>query len=104
MKRVKNWESKLEETLDWAQLRTFDWGRWDCCLFAADCVLAITGVDIAADFRGKYSSEQSAYELIGLPESRTLSDFVAQQMPRYDAPEVMPNFAQRGDLVLVTNN
>ena len=44
----------------------FAWGENDCCLFAANSILAITGTDIADDFRGKYTDEASAFELIGI--------------------------------------
>ena len=39
---------------------TFAWGQHDCCLFAADCVLAQTGIDLAADLRGTYTDAMGA--------------------------------------------
>ena len=44
-----------------ARLRTpFAWGVHDCCLWAADAVLAQTGRDPAAAWRGTYSSRRGA--------------------------------------------
>lgn len=41
----------------------FTWGANDCALFVADAVEAMTGVDIAEDFRG-YSDEAGAFDAI----------------------------------------
>lgn len=40
------------------------WGEVDCTLFPADWVRAVTGVDPAASFRGKYDSELSAHRML----------------------------------------
>ena len=42
----------------------FQWGKCDCCLWAADVVLALTGVDHAATFRGSYDSMRGAQRLL----------------------------------------
>ncbi|MGF7180380.1 DUF6950 family protein [Tunturiibacter psychrotolerans] len=42
----------------------FKWGSNDCCLYAANAILACTGVDIASDFRGIYKSEFGALRAI----------------------------------------
>lgn len=38
----------------------FAWGYRDCCLWAADAVLAVTGTDPVADIRGTYFSAKQA--------------------------------------------
>ena len=42
----------------------FEWGRVDCCLWPADAVRAMTGKDIASDFRGKYKTARKAASLL----------------------------------------
>lgn len=42
----------------------FKWGEHDCCLFAADAVLAMTGRDPAAAERGTYDSAAGALQLL----------------------------------------
>lgn len=42
----------------------FAWGRFDCCLFAADAVAAQTGVDPAAGLRGRYATELQAQRVL----------------------------------------
>lgn len=44
--------------------RPFEWGAHDCCLFAADAVCAITGVDPASDLRGSYCDARGAIEAL----------------------------------------
>jgi hypothetical protein len=42
----------------------FAWGSADCCLWAADAVLATIGRDPAADLRSRYSSARGALRLL----------------------------------------
>lgn len=46
------------------QRAPFAWGQHDCCLFAADAVLALTGSDPAAAWRGAYSDAAGAARLL----------------------------------------
>lgn len=58
--RRENWPSILAEYLREMKGAEFVWGELDCCLFAADFVERITGVDHAAPFRGKYHTAAGA--------------------------------------------
>lgn len=58
--RVHDWPEQLNDVIDAARKTPFEWGRHDCCLFAADAVQAITGVDHAADYRGAYKTARGA--------------------------------------------
>lgn len=42
----------------------FTWGQFDCVMWAADAVLAVTGHDFAAGMRGTYSTEREALRLV----------------------------------------
>lgn len=42
----------------------FAWGSADCVTWAADCALALTGVDPIADIRGRYSTERGAQRIL----------------------------------------
>ncbi|MBI1179097.1 MAG: hypothetical protein GC201_00965 [Alphaproteobacteria bacterium] len=44
--------------------KSWGWGVWDCCTFAANWVLIRTGVDPMADWRGAYRDEDGAAEII----------------------------------------
>lgn len=56
MPRHADWQIRLMQYLSEAARRPFAYGQHDCALFAADCVAAMTGLDIADDFRGRYRS------------------------------------------------
>lgn len=75
----------------------FAWGVNDCCLFAADAVIALTGDDVAADVRGTYSDALGAGRLI---EAR--GGLAAIATAALGAP-VLPVFAAVGDVVLLLN-
>lgn len=80
----------------------FVWGKSDCALFAADGIEAITGVDIAADFRGKYSDETGAMALIKqVTGGSSVADAAAYCAEKHGLAEWdKPLLAQRGDLVV----
>lgn len=107
--RVAHWDTgALNHFLLSRAFTPFAWGAHDCALFAADGVEAMTGVDIAAEFRGKYSSEDGAVEVIrevcGLSAgvTPTVADAAAHCAELHGLVELEhPLKAQRGDLVVL---
>jgi hypothetical protein len=99
--RVPDWETKLAQYVH-ANLRTpFAWGEFDCCLFACNCVQAVTGTDLAADFRGRYATLADAYRLIKDYAGGGVAELADKKALEYQLPEVPLNFASPGDVVLV---
>ncbi|EOJ8666828.1 MULTISPECIES: DUF6950 family protein [Providencia] len=92
--RHPQWTIKLPETLRAAMSRPFSWGEHDCCLFAADCSLAVCGIDIAEKVRGRYKTKSGAMRVLksefGDLESGLSSFFT----------EIEPDKAIRGDIVM----
>ena len=43
----------LNQHIDAARGKPFKRGSHDCCMWAADVVVALTGIDYAEDFRGR---------------------------------------------------
>lgn len=92
--RLHEWPQLLDAQIELARSRPFAYGSFDCCLFAADCVLAMTGQDPAEQLRGSYQDELQGRELLvqlgGL-----------EQLAREAFGEpINKAMAQRGDLVL----
>jgi hypothetical protein len=54
LNRRPDWQSRLVDYLGRASRMPFQPGRHDCALFAAGAVEAMTGVDLAAHWRGRY--------------------------------------------------
>lgn len=62
--RFEDWDLRLDLYLRESADKPFAWGAHDCCLFVCDAVREMTGLDPAADFRGKYSTRAGAYALL----------------------------------------
>lgn len=97
MKRFDDWPTRLVSTIDAAQTRPFEWGVHDCCLFACDCILAMTGVDAASWFRGRYSSRETAVSALR-EYGGTLAVVAEQITEELGCPEVSIAAAHRGDV------
>ena len=94
--RVKkeNWDILLAEFIESRRCTPFQWGSHDCTMFAVDAALAMTGTDLAVDYRGTYDSEIGAAKII-VKAGGTLRALV-----NHHGQEISPRMAQRGDWVL----
>jgi cell wall-associated NlpC family hydrolase len=103
MRRKHSWPEDLHAFIEARKSEPFAWGKNDCCIFAADAILAMTGIDVAADYRGKsYSDEAGAFaELHQVTGGATVEDAAVYAAGKYGLKSLpSPLFAQRGDLVL----
>ncbi|HXM32290.1 MAG TPA: hypothetical protein VN921_01460 [Chthoniobacterales bacterium] len=101
VKRYDNWPALLDAFVASRREMPFAWGVNDCCLFACDAVLAMTGEDLAETFRGRYSSAREAKRMLQEAGAETvgeLADMIAADFGLHCIP---PLFAQRGDVVLL---
>lgn len=91
--RKDNWPSYLNQFL--STVGPFEWGKNDCCLFAANAVEAITGHDPAKQYRGYKTKLGAAKKLKGQSiESVWTKEF---------GEPINPKLLQRGDVVLFQN-
>lgn len=103
LKRTMHWRTReLNQHLLERVKAPHVYGQNDCCLFAADGVKAMTGVDIAEDFRG-YTTEQAALaKIVKVTGGSTVEDAAVYCAQKYGLPELQyPLMAQGGDLVLI---
>lgn len=100
MKRLSGWEKKFLEWLREARTQKFEWGKFDCCLAVCDCVLGMTGIDLAEGFRGKYSTRKDAYRAIR-SFATSLKELCEKRGAEFALIEIAPQLASRGDIVLV---
>ena len=98
IRRFEDWPARLGDALAAASRRRFEYGKHDCCLAAVDVVLAITGTDLAADFRGYKGAAAAAKVLRKHGGVAGIAEAIAK---RHLIPEVHPGLAQRGDVVIV---
>jgi hypothetical protein len=99
--RYPDWPARLEAFLFAQTGRKFRYGSFDCCLFVCDAILAMTGEDLGATFRGRYDSAKSAAEMIRAYGQRSVAGLVASTAGRRGMEEIPIARAQRGDVVLV---
>lgn len=95
--RVRGWESILHAELQAAKDRPFIWGEHDCVTWVANVILALTGTDYMAEFRGTYDSQLGARRLIK-EIGGDLPGCVDGKLPSIPVP-----MARRGDVVLYEN-
>lgn len=104
LKKKQYWDTRTYHDFLLSRARApFEWGKHDCALFAADGIEAITGVDIAVDFRGRYRDEEGAMALIrNVTGGATVADAAAYCAEKHGMVErENAFFAQRGDLVVL---
>lgn len=92
--RLATWEDALVAHVLQSEQLGHVWGRSDCALDAADAVLAMTGVDLAAAFRGRYRSRLGARRALARHGASALDATLDQLL----GPPIATGFARRGDL------
>jgi hypothetical protein len=103
-RRVDNWQIILASEL--AKPRMFSWGSNDCCTFACDIIEALTGIDPAKTFRGKYDSAIGCFKEIKRQGYAGVDDAATTLFESYGFKTIPVLMAQRGDVVLanIDNN
>lgn len=94
--RLEGWERRLEEMIEGARERPFSWGTHDCATWAAAVVLALTGRDLGATWRGSYSTVRGAMAAVKKRGGDDLCDAVTLEL---GAPLTDILLARRGDIV-----
>lgn len=90
------WRQRFDTLVRERMTTPFEWGVQDCCIWPADCVKAMTGVDHAAAWRGTYSTEAEAEALL-----QSLGGLMA--LGALAGPPCAPLAAGPGDVGLLRN-
>lgn len=93
--KYEDWPQRLNNLILARHAQPFAWGANDCCIFAADVVYALTGVDHAAELRGRYRSAAGAARV--LRERGGVQGIATAAL----GDPISPLMAQRGDVVMV---
>lgn len=95
--RLDDWRARLAAEMDRQRRDPFAWGTQDCAVgLACGVVLAITGVDLGAPYRGRYTTSAGALRLMRESGADDLAGFAALHLP-----EIHPAFARVGDLGVI---
>ncbi len=96
--RVADWRRQFDRACDRLRLEPFSWGDNDCAVgLAGNLVLALTGVDVAKGYRGRYATAIGAVRVLRNSGHTSLGDLVAALLPEH----AHPSMARVGDIVTV---
>jgi hypothetical protein len=113
LKRTTHWATReFHQFLKDRAETPFAWGTNDCCLFPADAIQSFTGVDLATEFRHKYTNEASAFAAIAeIAGGATVEDAAVWCAEKAGLSEwvdasgtPLPLMARRGDLVVIEDS
>lgn len=96
MNRLPDWRSRLIAYLGQVSARPFAPGTHDCALFFAGAVEAMTGVDYAKPYRGRYTTLRGGLRVL---RKDGFADHIA--LAAHHLPEIAPAFAWPGDGMVV---
>lgn len=98
--RHAEWQSRFAEVIKRYQRGAFAWGESDCCLFVCDVFHALTEQDPGAPFRGRYDSALGGARVVREFCGGGVEELAEKMSEVYGLLEVLPAFAQRGDIGL----
>lgn len=94
--RLSDWRPRLRRYLSACAGRQLVPGQHDCCLFGAGAVEAQTGVDLAAPWRGRYTTFAGGYRILRKAGYADHIALIADHLP-----ELPVAAARAGDIAIV---
>jgi len=101
MRRYEDWPDRLVCFLADRDRTPLKWGESDCSLFACDAINAMNGSDPGHWFRDKYTTKRQAFRLLKQFSGGGLTETTERVMKEMSYPEIQPEKANSGDLVLI---
>jgi hypothetical protein len=95
--RHYQWQERMHHFLAARAAVPFAFGTNDCAMFVSDHIKEITGVDIAADVRGTYSTELGAAKQFAAAGG--LDNHFSNIATEHGFSEIPVVYAQRGDVL-----
>lgn len=99
--RREDWPERLAAAVAAARRKPFAWGEHDCLLWTCGVVRDMTGVDWAAEWRGRYNDRKGALRLLRDFAGGGLVETCEKIARDWQLQEVTAAFAQRGDVTLL---
>lgn len=95
--RKPGWRGRLKVVVDDMRRKPFAWGDNDCGpALAGRAVEALTLVDVAAPYRGQYTTPRGALDVLAGAGFSDLADLAASILP-----EIHPSQAKVGDIAAI---
>lgn len=104
--RLPDWRARFERAVDTVKSERFAWGGagagdgLDCGIgLVGLLVMAVTGEDVAAPYRGRYKTAKGALGVMRRAGFDNLGDLVASVLP-----EIHPSQAKIGDVAAIATD
>lgn len=98
MKRLPDWDLRLTQFIDANRNTPFEWGRWDCVMFASSAIETMTGIRVGENYAFKYNSPLTAARILKTSGFGSLADAVLKETGGKIHP--IPAMG-RGDIVVL---
>ena len=85
-RKTEGWQIRLAAYLNDCSRRQLAYGQHDCALFAAGAVQAMTGIDLADGWRGRYSTLRGGLRVLRAQGYRDHIALAAAHLPEIAAP------------------
>ena len=97
--KLNGWETRLSDFIEKVSKQPFEYGKFDCCLFACEAIKTLAGVDIRAEiipdrYEGKEEADEMLRKYGGI---EGIANRVAERCGFKPIPVL---FAQRGDVIM----
>lgn len=96
-KKIVGWERPLIEYIQSVSRNSVETGVFDCALFAAGAVKAMTNDDYAIDYRNKYKTYRHGKKMLKQHGFKDHVEYAASVLVELESPLL----AQRGDVVVL---
>lgn len=91
MKRLPDWPKRLHDFVDGVKRQPFDWTAFNCGEhWAAGAVMAVTGEDIVAPYKGRWSSARGMVRVMKNEGHADLADWLGSILPEQHVSRVRP--------------
>ena len=100
MRKHKDWRARLAASVEAQRRLPFEPGKHDCALFAANCIQAMTDVDLAEGYRGKYSTVAGAVRALRKAGYNDLSELGTKHFQELEGPV----YAVSGDIAIISSD
>jgi len=98
MRKKADWQNIFIEFIEENRFKKFEWGKWDCCLFADACIKAMTGESVIPATL-KWNNKETAQEAI-VNYGKTLNGALTKACKAKKIKQIKPIYVTTGDLVL----
>lgn len=101
MIRFHDWSTRLANYFEEYRDQPFEFGKFDCAMFACGAIHAMTSIRPLEQYIGKYSTEGGATRQMKIFSGGGIRETAKKVCTEIGLFQVVPGLAKRGDMVLI---